>query len=131
EVALEDGVDDMFTPHREALALAFLEVAAAHDSPPGIAREHPPAGLHLVIEVCESSQSCQRAKHLHDHLQLARIHILPVASDVPSAREDETGPWRRVVEHRLSGSRCVVVYATWRENHQHPVAPFDGALDDR
>ena len=61
DVALEDGVADMFAPHREALALAFLEVAAAHDSPAGVAREHPPAGLHLVIEVCESGQPCQRA----------------------------------------------------------------------
>ena len=41
----------MLAPDRHALAFALLEVASAHDRPPGVALEDPPAGLHLVVDL--------------------------------------------------------------------------------
>ena len=57
EVALQDGVAHVPAPHRQALALALLEVAPTHDRPPGVAGEYPPARLHLVVEVREANES--------------------------------------------------------------------------
>jgi hypothetical protein len=47
EVALEDGVAHVPAPHGQTLALALLEVAAAHHGPAGVAGENPPARFHL------------------------------------------------------------------------------------
>src|SRR3954454_3406142 len=105
DVALEDGVAHVSAPHGQALTLALLEVAAAHDGPPRVAGEHPPARLHLVVEVGEASETRERGEDLHDRLELPRIHVLAVARDVPPAREDEARARRRVVEHRLGRSR--------------------------
>jgi hypothetical protein len=56
DIALEDGVTHVPAPHREALALAFFESTSAHDGPPRITGKHPPARLHLVVDVRESNQ---------------------------------------------------------------------------
>src|SRR5438093_5737299 len=49
-----------------------------------------------------SLRSAKRARRewtadLHERLELPRVHVLPVAGDVPAAREHETRPRRRVV----------------------------------
>jgi hypothetical protein len=49
---------------------------------------------------------------------------------VPPAREHETRPRRRVVEHRLCRTRRVPVDASRDEHDEHPVAPRHRALDD-
>src|SRR5881296_428242 len=61
-VALENGIAHVPAPHWQALALALLEVAPAHDRPPRVAGKHPPAGLHLVVEVGEASEARERAE---------------------------------------------------------------------
>ena len=53
QIAGEDGIAHMLTPHRQALALAFFKIAAAYDRPPGIAGKNPPARFHLVINIAE------------------------------------------------------------------------------
>ena len=68
EVALEDGIAHVPTPHRQAVTLALLEVAPTDDGPSRVAGKHPPTGLHLVVEVGEASQTRERPEHLHDRL---------------------------------------------------------------
>src|SRR5439155_20040305 len=51
DVALENGVAHVPAPHGQALTLALLEVAAAHDGPARVAGKHPAARLYLVVEV--------------------------------------------------------------------------------
>ena len=60
DVALEDRVTYVPTPHGQALALPLLEVTPAHDSPPRVALEHPPACFHLVVKVGETGQAGER-----------------------------------------------------------------------
>ena len=117
-------------PHRQALALAFLEVASAHDRPPRVAGEHPPARLHLVVQVGEPSESREPAEDVHDHLELPRVHVLAVAGDVPPAREHEARPGRRLVEHRLGRPRRIPVDPTGHQHGEHRVTARDRALDD-
>ena len=91
-VALENGVADVPAPHWQALALALLEVAPAHDGPPRVACKHPPARLHLVVEVHNASEAREPADDIHEHFDLPRVHVLAIASDVPPAREDQARP---------------------------------------
>jgi hypothetical protein len=56
----------MSAPDRQALALAFLEVAPAHDSPARVAGEHPRARVHLVVDVGKASEARQQAEDLHE-----------------------------------------------------------------
>ena len=56
EVAGKDRVADVAAPYRQSLTLTLLQVAAAHDRPTRVAGEHPPAGLHLVVDVDDSSE---------------------------------------------------------------------------
>src|SRR3954467_11539649 len=66
EVALEDRVADVATPHGQALTLALFEVAPPHDGPPRVACKHPSARLHLVIEVRVANESCERSSDFHE-----------------------------------------------------------------
>src|SRR2546423_7038980 len=61
DVALEDGVAHVAAPHWQALAVALLEVAAAHDGPAGVAGEDALARLHLVVEVGDAGEACETA----------------------------------------------------------------------
>ena len=130
EVALEDGVAHVPAPYRQALALAFLEVAPAHDRPAGVAGEHPPAGLHLVVEIGEPRKARERPEDVHEGFDLPRVHVPAVAADVPPAREDEARTRRRVVEYRLGRAGRVPVDAARDEDHEHSVAARDRFLDD-
>ena len=58
----------MVTPHGQALALVFFEVAAADDRPAGVAGEDAPAGLYLVVEVGEAGEACETAADLDERL---------------------------------------------------------------
>jgi hypothetical protein len=129
-VAAEDRVADMSAPHGQALALALLEVAAAHDSPPRVAREHPPARLHLVIQVRVTRETRERAEDPDDRLELPRVGVPAVACDVPPAREHEAGARPCVVEYGLGRSGRVTVDPAWEEHDEHPVAPVDAHHDD-
>ena len=62
DVARQDGVAHVPAPHRKALALAFFELAAAHDGPPRIAGEHASAGFNLVIEVDRPDELAEPAQ---------------------------------------------------------------------
>ncbi|MDX6667369.1 MAG: hypothetical protein QOK04_749 [Solirubrobacteraceae bacterium] len=92
--------------------------------------EHPPARLYLVVEIGEASETRERAEDLHDRLELPRIHVLPVARDVPPTRKHEARARRRVVEHGLGRSRRVSVHASRDQYDEHPVAPGERAFDD-
>src|SRR5438132_9065701 len=85
KVALEDRVAHMPAPHGQALTLALLEVATAHDGPPRVAGEHAPARLHLVVEVGEASEPRERATDLHERFALPRIHDRGGDGDEPPA----------------------------------------------
>src|SRR3990172_2128142 len=130
DVAIEYGVAHVPAPHGQALALALLEVAAAHDGPARVAGKHPPARFHLVVDVHDASESSERAGDLHERLELPRIHVLAVARDVPPAREHEACPRTRVVEHRLGRSRRVLMDPPPDQHDEHPVAPGYRALAD-
>src|SRR5438067_736573 len=75
-VAREDRVAHVPAPHRQALALALLEVASAYDGPPCVAGEHAPARLHLVVEVGEAGETRERAEDLDDRPDLPRVDVL-------------------------------------------------------
>ena len=128
-VALENRIAHVPAPHRQALALALLEIAPAHDRPARVAREHTPAGLHLVVEVGEADEARERAEDLHERPELPRVHVLAVERDVPPAGEDEPRSWRRVVEHGLGGAGRVSVDAPGDEHDERRVAPGDSPLD--
>jgi hypothetical protein len=113
----------------QALAFALLEVAPAHDRPPRVAREHAPTRFHLIVEFGEACEACERAEELHDRLELPGVHVLAVAGDVPAARENESCPRRRVVEHRLGRSRRVPLDPPRNEHDEHTFAPCHCALD--
>lgn len=67
EVAGQDWVADVSTPHGQPLALPLLEAAPAHDGPPAATGEYPPAGLHLVADVADAEQAGQPGEHTqHD-----------------------------------------------------------------
>jgi hypothetical protein len=102
DVALENGVADVSAPDRQALALAFFQVASSHDRPLAVAGEDPPTRLHLIVQVCKASEFRNRAEDVHDHFEFPRVHVLPVACDVPPAREHEARLGPSKVEHCLS-----------------------------
>src|SRR6187401_379466 len=129
DVALEHRVSDVAAPHGKTLALALLEVAAAHDGPARFAGKDPVARLHLVVEIGEASKTREWTPDLHERLELQRIHVLAVERDVPAAGEDEARPPRRIVEHRLCGARRIPVHAPRHQHGKHPIAPVDRALD--
>src|SRR5438477_5305528 len=129
-VALENGIAHMPAPHWQALALALLEVATAHDRPPRVACKHPSGRFNLVVEVHNASESRDPTDDVHEHFDLPRIDVLAVAGDMPTAREDQARPRIRIVKNRLCRSRCVMVDAHRGEHDEHPVAPGYGALDD-
>jgi hypothetical protein len=58
DITFEDGVTHVPTPHRQALALALLEVASSHYAPPRTTLEHPPTGFHLIVNVHDANQAC-------------------------------------------------------------------------
>jgi hypothetical protein len=123
DVALEDRVANVPAPDGQALALAVLKIAAAHDRPPRVAGKHPPARLHLVVEVHEASEAGERAEDVHDRIELPRVHVLAVARDVPPAREHQARARTRGVEHRLGRSRRVPLDPPRDQHDQHPSHP--------
>src|SRR3954454_11934732 len=129
-VALKNGIAHVPAPHWQALALALLEIAPAHNRPPRVACKHPSARLNLVVEVHNASEPREPTNDVHEHFDLPRVDVLAIARDVPPAREDHACPRIRGVENRLSRPRRVVVNAHWGKHDEHPFAPGYGALDD-
>src|SRR3954452_5745251 len=125
DVALEDGVAHVPAPHRQALAVAFLEVAATHDGPAGVAGEDALGRLHLVVDVDDPGEASETAGDVDQCLKPPRIDVLAITSDVPAAREHEPRPRLRVVEDRLGRSRRVTVYPPRDEHDEYPVAARD------
>ena len=78
-VAFENGIAHVPAPHWQALALALLEIAPAHDGPPRVACKHPPARLDLVIKVHDASEARQSADDIHEDFDLPRVHVLAIA----------------------------------------------------
>jgi hypothetical protein len=66
DLTLEDRIAHVSAPDGQALALTFLEVAAAHDGPACVAVENAPAGLDLIVGVGEPSETRERAEDLHE-----------------------------------------------------------------
>jgi hypothetical protein len=112
-------------PHGQALALALFEVAAPHDSPQGVAGEHPPASFHLIVEVCKASEPPKPAEDLHERFELARVDVLPVTRDVPPAQARSR---RRVVQHYLGRLGQVLAGPPRHEHGEHPVAAATARL---
>src|SRR5438445_12757292 len=99
----------MPAPYRQALTVALLKVATAYDGPQRIAGKHTPASLHLVVEVGEASETCERAEDPYDCFEFPRIDALAVARDVPPAREGKACSGTGVVEHCLGCPRRIMV----------------------
>ena len=55
----EDRIADVPAPDGKALALALLEVAAAHDRPECVAGEYASRRLDLVVDVREAGDTCE------------------------------------------------------------------------
>src|SRR5207244_8033805 len=130
DVAVQNGVPYVPAPYRQTLAVALLKVAAAYDGPSRIAGKHTPASLHLVVEVGEASETCERAEDRYDRFEFPRTDVLAVPRDVPPAREHKACSGTGVVEHCLGCPRRIMVYATWDQHREHPVALRYGAPDD-
>src|SRR5215472_16679177 len=120
----------MPAPHRQALTLAFFEVASAHDGPPGIAGEHAPAGFDLVIEVHRPGELGEPSEDTHFPLEPARVDVLAVTGDVPATGEHQPRARCREVLHRLSSSPRVSVDSPGDQHGEHPVAPGHRCADD-
>ena len=97
DIALEDGVAYVPTPHGQSLALALFEIASADDCPPRITGEYSPTCFHLVVEVREANEPRDPAEGTHDPPELPRVYVLAVSGDVPPTREHEPRPRRSVV----------------------------------
>ena len=95
----------MPTPHGQALALALLKIASAHDRPPRVAGKHAPARFHLIVYIHDTDKPREPTERSYDPLEGARVNVLTIAGDVPSAREHEACARRRIVEHRLGSPR--------------------------
>src|ERR1700730_12425995 len=67
DVTRKDGVAYVLAPHGQALALAFLEVAPAHDGPPRVACNPPPARLNLIVEIHYAREAREPTDHVHEH----------------------------------------------------------------
>src|SRR5712671_585661 len=78
-VALENGIAHVPAPHWQALALALLEVAPAHDRPPRVACKHPSGRFNLVVEVHNASEAREPTHDVHEHFDLPRVDVLAVA----------------------------------------------------
>jgi Bacterial regulatory proteins, luxR family len=74
------------TPHRQTVALALLEVAAPHDGPARAAGEHPPARLHLVVDVEYAGQACETPYYVDEDLEPPRIDVVAVTGVDSSSR---------------------------------------------
>lgn len=109
EVAGENGITYMTTPYRQTLALAFLEIAAAHDRPASSAGKDATARLHLVVKINEGNDPRKPAGNLFLSLQGRRVHVLAIPRDVPAAGKDEARAWFSVVEYRLGGSSRILL----------------------
>src|SRR4051794_2258035 len=120
----------MPAPHRQALAVALLEVAATHDGPAGVAGEDALGRLHLVVEVDDPGEASETARDVDQCLEPPRIDVLAITGDVPPAREHQPRPRLRVVENRLRRCRRVTVYPPRDEHDEHPVAARDRPLND-
>jgi hypothetical protein len=57
DVAFEDRVAHVPTPHRQTLAFALFEIAPADDGPPRFAFKHSPARFHLIVDVYDARQT--------------------------------------------------------------------------
>ena len=68
----------MPAPQGQALALALFEVAAADDGPAGVAGEHAPARLDLIVDVEDAGQACQPTTDFDERLESPRIDLLAV-----------------------------------------------------
>src|SRR6185436_16570956 len=64
-VALEYGIAHVPAPRWQALALALLEVARAHDCPPRVACKHSSGRLNLVVEVHNASEAREPTNDVH------------------------------------------------------------------
>src|SRR2546430_1124849 len=109
-------------PCRKARALAFVELAAAHDGPPRVAGEHAAAGLDLVIEVDRPDELAEPVQDSNLPFEPARVDVPPVTRDVPAAGEHQPRARCRQVEHRLSGPRRVAVDTPGDQHGEDPAA---------
>ena len=109
DIAGENGITNVATPHGQTLTLALFKVAPAHDRPPGVAGKYPPAGFHLVVDIDEVGEPPEPAGEILLSFQGRRVHILAVPCDVPSAGEDQARSRFGIVEYRLCRSRRVMV----------------------
>jgi hypothetical protein len=51
EVAGENGIAYVPTPHGQTLTLTLLKIAAAHDRPAGVAGKNPPTRFYLIVQI--------------------------------------------------------------------------------
>ena len=121
DVALEDGVAHVPAPHRQALALALFEIAAAHDCPTSVTGEYSLTRFHLVVEFRDAKQPREPACDLHERYKSPRVHVLSVARDMPAAGKYEACGWGCVVENRLSRARRVLFNAPRSKHDEHAV----------
>lgn len=125
EVALEDGIAHVTTPHGQALAFPFFEVATANNGPQGVAGEHAATSLHLIVDIHEASEATEPAGDDLVPLETRRVHIQAVAGDMPPAREYEARARTGIVEDRLSCSGGILVDPPRDQHGEDPIAIRD------
>src|SRR5690349_4128084 len=128
-VAGQDRVAHVSAPHRQTLGFTFLEVAASYHGPLCSTFEDPTARLDLVVEVDETDEAGQASHHADQCLDLPGVDVSAVTGDVLAAREHQAGPGTSMVEHRLRGSRGVVVDPPRHQHGEDGIAAGDRPLD--
>ena len=84
-------------PHRQALALAFLEVAATHDGPATTALEDAPAREDLVVDVAVANEPGNPPGDLHRREEQPRVGVLAL----------------KFIEHRVADRRILRLMRKW------------------
>lgn len=121
----------MVRPHRQAFAVALLEIRSAHHRPGPIGGEDAAAGLDLVAQIGKAKQAGNWVKDCHEKALAPWVDVAPIPADVPATRKDQPDISGGKIKDGLSGSRRIALHAPRYQNAEDPVASRHGLFDDR
>ena len=74
DVAGENGIAYVATPHGQPLALTLFKVAATHDCPAFVTGKNAPAGVHLVVQIHKGNDPREPAGDFLLSLKMTDTH---------------------------------------------------------